>query len=114
MMDSQVQRRRFRSVAPLFLACCQAASCMTGASGRDDNATSCAPSFGFGVDPNLATVIPTFVTVSVGLVTVSVGQSAQIDACFYRDRQRPGDRQAITWTTLDTSIATVSPATGPQ
>src|SRR6266849_5497638 len=100
MMDRQVRRRRFRSVAPLFLACCQAASCMTGASGRDDNATSCAPSFGFGVDPNLATVIPTF-------VTVSVGQSAQIDACFYRDRQRPGDRQAITWTTLDTSIATV-------
>jgi hypothetical protein len=47
-------------------------------------------------------------------VTLFVGDSDVLTACFFRDEERPAEAQAITWTSENTAVATVSPATGPR
>lgn len=45
--------------------------------------------------------------------TLAIGGAARLTVCFYRDKERTAEAQAITWTSLDPAIATVSPTTGP-
>jgi Big-like domain-containing protein len=94
----------------VFIACAHAGSCGTSPSVPDHEATSCGSANlagGLQVDPRLAVI-------NEGGVTVSVGGSEKRSACFYRDLRRPSDRQAITWSSLDPSVASVSPSTGPE
>jgi hypothetical protein len=46
--------------------------------------------------------------------TVVVGGGGGLGVCFFRDEERAAEAQAITWTSLDPAIATVSPNTGPK
>jgi hypothetical protein len=73
----------------------------------DVEATSCG-SFYYVPAPSSPTVIPARVQVTAG------GGGNPLRACFYRDKEREAEAQAIAWTSLDPSIATVSPATGPE
>jgi Bacterial Ig-like domain (group 2) len=105
--------RRRRPRAPFLcalVACAHAATCATNPSVPDNKATSCGSANlagGVAVDPRLAVI-------NEGGVTVSVGRSEKRTACFYRDLERPADRRAITWSSLDPSIASVSPSSGPE
>jgi hypothetical protein len=97
-------------LAGVLVACLQAGACVTKPSVTDNKATSCGSSNlagGVAVDPRLAVV-------NEGGVTPSVGRSEKLTACFYRDLERPSERQAITWFSLDTSIPTVAPSMGPD
>lgn len=104
--------RRCQPLGPLIcvlLAGAQAA-CPTTPSIPDNKATSCGSANlagGVAVDPRLAVI-------NEGGVTLSVGRSEKRAACFYRDLQHPSERQAITWSSLDPSIASVSPSMGPE
>lgn len=72
----------------------------------DLEATSCA-SWLVGVAPNDPTILPV-------QLTVREGGGGTLGTCFYRDRVRPQDAQAITWESMDPSIATVNPTRGPE
>lgn len=76
----------------------------------DDHETnSCSDLFGFYPAPGGAYIHP-----NSALIWLDVeDRSRSLQACFYRDLARPADRAAVTWMSLDPSIATVDPARGP-
>jgi hypothetical protein len=108
-VSAGLRASRTRAAACLLLAAARAGSCAAKPSVSDSKATSCGSSnlAGVGVDPRLAVI-------NEGGVTISVGRSEKLSACFYRDLERPAERQAITWSSLDASIASVAPSTGPE
>ena len=77
----------------------------------DTDATSCGVS---GPGTIFPTPGPDFRSVTPAVIRVDVGNpGATIGACFFRDKERPAERAAIQWTSMDPAVATVSPATGP-
>jgi hypothetical protein len=84
---------------------------MSGCFGPSDDheANSCSDLFGFYPAPGGASIHPSSALVYLDGIT----QTARLGACFYRDLARPADRAAVTWISLDPSIATVDPARGP-
>lgn len=87
-----------------------ASGCPTGLSDDDRESNSCFDGFlGSPPDPRNPYAFPHSV-----LIFLDVGdRSDTLEACFYRDLARPEERAAVTWLSLDPSIATVEPARGP-
>lgn len=103
-------RQRRPTTYLLMLSALLAASACTGQDGGvldDIEATSCASFFG-GVAPGAPEIVEPGVTVWVG------AGPGRLTACFYRDKERAEEARAITWESLDPTIATVSPSTGPE
>lgn len=61
-------------------------------------------------DPGEAYIDPNLVLIFLDGTT----HTWTLRACFHGDLGRPAERAAVTWSSSDTSIATVEPATGPE
>jgi hypothetical protein len=74
----------------------------------DRDATSCP-----GDILNLGSPDPSIRQIVAYWVQVQVGKTAMVDACFYRDKVRPEDRAAITWSIGNTDLAILTVSSGP-
>lgn len=95
--------------AMLWMTLAGVSGCLVGPS--DDHLTnSCfEPVLGKYPNPDRPYIYPNRALIWLDGIT----QTARLDACFYRDLARPKEQAAVTWMSLDPSIATVEPARGP-
>ena len=107
---------RRRAILTLGLLACTlgCVATPTDSGDSDRNTTSCPPDiFGGSPSPSLRGIIPDLAVAYVEGSRVDVSSlSAEMRACFFRDRVRSADQAAIGWSVTDTSIATVAPTTG--
>lgn len=61
-------------------------------------------------DPGRPYIYPEFALIYLDGITATY----KLSACFYRDLSQPAERAAVTWASLDPTIATVDPARGPE
>ncbi len=82
---------------------------------EDCEVTSCASCPGYGAWYGALPVPPPDKPkILQDYTTLFVGDSDELTACFFRDEERPAEAQAITWTSENPAVATVSPTTGPR